>query len=330
MKKFLLILFAMVLCHHSLYSQGCLASGITFSTQQQIDNFKVFYPGCTVILGSATISGADIVNLNGLDVLTAVKGTLSIGYNPVLISLAGLQMIDSIGNSLIINNNTILEGLSDLQSLKYIGYDFMIGNNPALTSIVTSGMLQSIYAELQINGNQNLSSLSGFDGLTSVGLLTIRNNNQLTSLSGLDNIDGYSIAALTIIDNPKLSTCNVKSICDFIESHPGGANIFNNAAGCNSQTEVEEACEFWGITENDNHRLVVQPNPNTGIVTIKTPGSSSKSQLSILNLSGQEISHYNLTDAISTIDLNGLPAGIYFCRISDGQRMETVKLALIK
>ena len=54
----------------------CLPQGITFTTQEQIDNFQVNYPGCTEIEGDVIISGEDITNLEGLNVVTDVGGFL--------------------------------------------------------------------------------------------------------------------------------------------------------------------------------------------------------------------------------------------------------------
>ena len=59
--------------------QACLPDGITFSTQEQIDNFQTNYPNCSEIEGSVAISGDDITNLNGLNVLTSIGGDLMIG-----------------------------------------------------------------------------------------------------------------------------------------------------------------------------------------------------------------------------------------------------------
>jgi hypothetical protein len=89
MKKLILILAMVLLNFCNIYSQphmsdtmllpsgqGCLPEGITFSTQDQIDNFQVNYPGCTEIEGFVIIQGNDISNLDGLSVLTAVGGFL--------------------------------------------------------------------------------------------------------------------------------------------------------------------------------------------------------------------------------------------------------------
>ncbi|MBL7906076.1 MAG: T9SS type A sorting domain-containing protein [Bacteroidales bacterium] len=323
MKKLILIISAVAISHSFALSQacqtdtatakvrqGCLPSGIAFSTQQQIDNFPVNYPGCTVILGSATIGGADIVNLSGLSELTAVNGTLSISYNPLLVSLQGLGMLDSVGNTLLIGTNTSLEGLSELHSLKYVGYDFKIGNNPALTSVATGGQLDAVYAELQIIGNQSLTSLSGFDCLQSVGLLTIRGNSMLTSLAGLDQIDGSSMVGLTISDNPNLSTCDVRSVCDFIGSHPDEANILNNAPGCNDPEEVEAAC---GEVSTENISLedtfLLFPNPANKTVTISGNNILAMREIMIYNQTGQKVHQGKPVN--NTLDISKLRPGMY-------------------
>ena len=65
MKK--LFLFTLIsLVSLSSISQSCLPEGITFSTQEQIDNFQTVYPGCTEIEGDVKIEGENISNLYGL------------------------------------------------------------------------------------------------------------------------------------------------------------------------------------------------------------------------------------------------------------------------
>jgi len=75
------LVIALLTIHCSLFtahsfSQPCLPSGITFSTQEQIDNFQTNYPNCTEIEGDVIIEGNDITNLDGLSVLTAIGGFL--------------------------------------------------------------------------------------------------------------------------------------------------------------------------------------------------------------------------------------------------------------
>jgi hypothetical protein len=70
MKK-LTIAIAFVLSHFLIIAQtkdACLPEGITFTTQEQIDNFQANYPYCTEIEGDVIIGyylSSDISNLNG-------------------------------------------------------------------------------------------------------------------------------------------------------------------------------------------------------------------------------------------------------------------------
>ena len=91
MKK---LLFTIIVCLFSLslLSQSCLPEGITFSTQEQIDNFQTDNPGCTEIEGDVTISGNDITNLNGLNVVTSIGGNLIVRHNEALTSLTGWRV----------------------------------------------------------------------------------------------------------------------------------------------------------------------------------------------------------------------------------------------
>jgi hypothetical protein len=76
MKKFSLVVLMLILGHMALFAQPCLPQGITFTTQEQIDNFQTNHPNCTEIEGDVIIGGDDITNLDGLSVLTAVGGFL--------------------------------------------------------------------------------------------------------------------------------------------------------------------------------------------------------------------------------------------------------------
>jgi len=79
MKNLAIIFF--ITFHTSLFtlhlsSQPCLPESITFSTQEQIDNFQATYPNCTEIEGGVLIEGSDITNLDELNVITSIGGYL--------------------------------------------------------------------------------------------------------------------------------------------------------------------------------------------------------------------------------------------------------------
>jgi hypothetical protein len=79
MKRIKLTVLATAICYCFAYPQPCLPQGITFTAQEQIDNFQTYYPGCTEIEGSVHIgvtsqTSTYITNLNGLSKITSIGG----------------------------------------------------------------------------------------------------------------------------------------------------------------------------------------------------------------------------------------------------------------
>lgn len=170
MKKVFTLFFGLFLSFAG-FSQSCLPEGITFETQAQIDSFQINYPNCTEIEGDVIIGNpnhTNIKSLNGLDVLTSIGGSLTIGGNDSLVNLSGLDNLYTIGGSLqiyivqsspneisYIGNNT-LNSLSGLANLTSIGGNLGIINNPMLSiceSPVLCDFLSSPNGMVNIYGN---------------------------------------------------------------------------------------------------------------------------------------------------------------------------------
>ncbi len=161
-RKLALLAIIVLFVEAKVLSQSCLHQGITFATQEQIDNFQTNYPGCTEIEGDVSINGSDIINLNGLSVLSSVGNWLEIGGiydgNPILTDLSGLENLESIGGPFYIYSNDSLSDISALSSLTFVDGDLRIEYNPYLTTLVG---LDNIDAE-----SINLISISGNSTLT--------------------------------------------------------------------------------------------------------------------------------------------------------------------
>jgi len=180
MKKLLLVTL-ISLISLTVLSQSCLPEGITFTTQSQIDSFQILYPNCTEIEGNVTIRGEDIVNLNGLNLLTSIEGNLKIGHYYIiwmsyacdgtsLCDLSGLDNLSSIGGDLRIYCNQFLVSLTGLENLTSIGNDLIIGGY----SVEPIGFF----------GNTSLIDLSALYNLTNVGnYIKIMANDALLSLT---------------------------------------------------------------------------------------------------------------------------------------------------
>ena len=115
-----IILLVVTIAVNLANAQGCLSEGISFYTQEQIDNFQINYPGCTEIEGDVMIYGSEITNLNGLNILTTIWGWFEIDAIS-LTSLTGLENLNAIGVGLSINSSS-LTSLSGLDNLYYSGF----------------------------------------------------------------------------------------------------------------------------------------------------------------------------------------------------------------
>ena len=304
MKKLIfLFLFALIIQTEAL-SQSCLPDGIHFYHQTTIDSFQVNYPNCTKIEGNVKIGGPNITNLSGLSVLTSIGGFLWVLDNPELNSLSGLDNITYVGGILNINNNDALTNLMGLHNI------------------------DSVNNKLVIIYNDGIANLSGLESITFInrGLL-IWYNNKLTSLSGIDNIDALSIDTLDIRGNPSLSSCEVKSVCDYLANPTGGTVIQNNHSGCNSPEEVITACENLSVTNNNFEYLIkVFPNPAVDEISILSKNSFVINELTIYNQLGQKVLHRN--EISESIDISTLGQGIYIIELTSSTLKMRQKLII--
>ena len=226
MKKLLSTIIIISLLPITILSQSCLPEGIVFETQEQIDNFQIDNPGCTVIEGDVEIGychggSTDITNLDGLSVLTSVEGNLGIGHcysfpsgNPYLSSILGLSNLTYIGGNLNICQNPILTSLSGLEKLTHIGGYLNISYHDSLTDITAFENLTYLGSGLIIDNNEDLESLTGLEGLESVNFLQVWFNKALPNLNGLDNVSSIdeslaiegNIGLVSLAGLEKLST----------------------------------------------------------------------------------------------------------------------------
>jgi len=210
-------------------------------------------------------------DLSGLDALIQVGGLFTIANNEELIDVSGFNAVTDIGIYLqfILNNSlTNISGFNSLSSVPELAIQinnsltnisgltslstvepgsFMIYNNDALLNLNGLSILNSIgggsYGGLYIQDNSSLPSLTSLSAVTSVGgPLNISDNSTLTSLTGLDNIDPTTITNLIIQSSNMLSTCDVRSICDYLAISSNPATISGNASDCATRSIVEADC----------------------------------------------------------------------------------------
>ena len=252
----------------NLFSQSpCLPEGITFTTQEQIDNFMINYPGCTEIEGNVSIEGNDIENLYGLSVLTSIGGNLRIDDNYyALTSLMGLDNITAIGGGLTISWNWLhdfsgLENLSSiggeleiwmqfrlndliLESLTSVGGGIKIHSNSSPGSTATFacqlGNLNFIGGDLLIYSNPDMLYFEMESSAYIGGDLSVYGNEQITycSFESSTALEGN----LAIYDNEQLTAFTGDWLCNYLTSPNGTIDIYENGPGFEDLMEVGIAC----------------------------------------------------------------------------------------
>lgn len=333
-------------------AQSCLPSGISFTSQAQVDSFQVMYPGCIEIEGSVRITGESITDLNGLSQLEAIGGDLRID-STALLDLDGLNNMIAINGSLQIHGNEMLKKMDGLENLYEVGGGLAIKYNPVLNSL--SGLanvttidglyveyndnLQSLYGlhslegsliDIQIFGNEMLYDLTALSGLTGVSrYLEFIDNPSLESLDGIDNllIEAYLI---TLVDNYNLSQCAVQSICNYFDTpHPGWwtVDIRVNDAGCNSVQEVKDSCDvIIGLDEqHPGNTMRIYPNPADHKIFISAEGQIIDEAI-FYTLTGQQVMLVRPEDEV--IDVSSLQPGMYITEISVNNRKLRKKLII--
>jgi hypothetical protein len=251
--------------------------------------------------------------LTGLNNITHAWGSLTIEHNDALTSLAGLEGLTRIEITLTIGFNTALSSLDGLENLAS-----------------TSGGIFVYY-------NDVLTSLSGLQGLTSIaGDLYFDTNPMLTSLNGLENISSNSIVNLSIFGNSSLSTCEIENICDYLANPNGTVSIYNNATGCNSQEEVEEACGVGLMESNISGYCSIFPNPSDDQFAFTfTMNKPAQVRLVVMDRLGRIVATI-MDESLSqgnhqvTWHAKGIPSGIYGYLLTTGNQSITGKMVVMR
>lgn len=143
--KTILIRLLLVLAPFFVKSQSCLPGGITFLTQEDVDNFITNHPDCEEIEGSVYLLNTPVENLNSLINIRHIHGDMFITGNQNLASLDGLANLESVGQVVRIQDNPALTNLDGLGKLSAVKGDFFyIGSNSALENLEGLAELDSV------------------------------------------------------------------------------------------------------------------------------------------------------------------------------------------
>jgi len=241
MKKFLPLFLLSVCLYSPSSAQSCLADGITFETQADIDNFQSENPGCVTIEGNVLIKGDEISDLSGLSVLTGIDGRLRFYSLTALENMQGLNNLTYVGGDLDIytwpGKTTSLISLSGLDNIETVGGDLLITGNDKIATLEGLNGLITVEGNINISGNILLANFNGLDSLTEIGAdCWIGENPQLENLEGIESlhsIGGY----LELYENGSLQSLDGLS----------GLHTIGSTLKINNNDELESLSGMEGL-----------------------------------------------------------------------------------
>jgi hypothetical protein len=274
------------------------------------------------------IIGNDILDdLSGLENLNYINGELYIKEKS-LMNILALSNLDSIGRGLKVWDCfklTNLDGLENLTKIKGGGFELI--SDTAIVDISALENLTIIDGLLLITNNTSLTQLSGLDGLTEVeGQVYIQGNNSLINIDGISNIDLISVPQLIISHNYLLSTCAIQNICDYLANPNGTVSISNNATGCNTPEEVEDACIVGISNIYAEPEFAIYPNPANKEIFVSASSGATIDKVSIFNQLGQNVLIQNQISI--PLDISNLQPGVYIVEIVSGNLTVREKLII--
>ena len=83
---------------------------------------------------------------------------------------------------------------------------------------------------------------------------------------------------------------------------------------------------FVGINEQKESKLSLYPNPSTNKITLEISGETMESNLSIVNIEGQQLIARLITEPITQLDISTLPYGVYFVRLTGEKTVQVGKI----
>jgi hypothetical protein len=254
-------------------------------------------------------------SLSGLDSIVKVA-YLDIIDNDILTNFEGLGNLKSIrGYSRIALNNSLIN-FSGLTNLEEVNGDFYISKNDALQDLSGLTNLRTFQKSLIIDENPSLTSLHGLDSLRTIDkLLKIDDNEALTDISALALLDANTLDSIQITDNKLLTTCHIKSICDYIGIAANGIYLHDNAEGCMDRAQIESGCQGSGIENHINDNVFrVYPNPASDRVTLELLDDQEVTRVEIYDIQGNRT--FSQNGNMKEIDVSALSTGMYILKVT--------------
>lgn len=338
------------------FGNGLSISGLTPET---MSGFNIL----ANVSGDLAIQNTSaLINLNGFDSLTKVKSILSNSQasiyfidNSALSSINGFNNLNEIALEYYFVNNPNLISLPNTPNLTVIGKSITLWEDDTIINLIGLNSLTTLGGTINVKDNNTLESFFGLNNLTITNginiqnnpvlssltdlaniitfpfvgpirpFINISNNTILSSLMGLDNINGATIGAVALQNNPNLSICAIESFCEKIAFDTNlldFTQVNNNTTNCNSADEINNFCPILNSNEiNSNNFISIYPNPVKSILNLNT---LFPTQIVISDI----LSRIRIKTIVvnGTIDLSSFEKGVYFLQASFNNKISYIKL----
>jgi hypothetical protein len=102
--------------------------------------------------------------------------------------------------------------------------------------------------------------------------------------------------------------------------------VYSDNANLYKTTVMKYDSVGVGINELQESGLSLYPNPASDKITIEKSPIPAQSQLSIMNVNGQELITQHISERKTVIDISTLPSGVYFVRVTNDRTVEVGKI----
>ncbi|WP_282080980.1 T9SS type A sorting domain-containing protein [Aquimarina algiphila] len=266
-------------------------------------------------------------NIEGLSKIKTLRDFKIVVSN--VSNLPDLSNLQSIRGDLNLDG-TKINDLSALQSLQNIGNIFLFRNS-LLDNIdgLSGAAINSIV--IRITQNQALRNVDGLTDFSSIRAdVIIAHNAELDNLDGLSNLRSVG-GRLIIVNNPILrDACGIVSLLNIPGSVTGEIRIADNGSNTSSVDVIIENCTNKVQTTNtiQSSKLYIYPIPsNRNQVYIKNGKENTEYQ--IVSFLGEVVAEGTInSNNQQVIFSRSLQEGVYFVRITDGQKVENRTLVV--
>jgi hypothetical protein len=225
---------------------------------------------------------------------------------------------------------TLVPGLATI--LPSFGSDeFCATQLPSFTADVQNGGTQPTYqwllngSEVSASGSFSPNALGDGDRL----ILNVTSSLSCVSPSPMrDTLDVSIIDAVYSTEQVTICQGDGYTLPDgnFVDTEGSYESFLTATNGCDSIVTTELAVEICvGLEEDGMTAFTLHPNPTDGPLFLQFTTDAQRTA-TLMDATGREVLHTNLTGTAPTLSLDGLSSGVYVLRVAEGTAMHHARI----